>query len=224
MWERKEVKAKGKSAFKANYWKCVLVSFVLALITGATAGSYSGSGKNLNGGQIEFTKELITALLIVISIAFLISILIEILLRNPLKVGCYNFYKKNCVSPAKVDEMGFGFKSNYKNVVCTMFIKDLFLLLWSCLFIIPGIIKAYSYRMVPYILSDNPDMNATDAITKSREMMKGNKWRAFVLDLSFIGWVILGALTFGILLLFYVAPYKDSTDAELYHALKGNEQ
>lgn len=92
--------------------------------------------------------------------------------------------------------------------------------LWTLLFIIPGLIKSYSYRMVPYILSDNEDMSATEAITKSREIMNGNKWRAFVLDLSFIGWVFLSCITLGLVGIFYVAPYISATEAELYEAIK----
>ena len=83
-----------------------------------------------------------------------------------------------------------------------------------------GIIKAYSYRMVPYILKEHPELSGTKAITLSRQMMNGHKWNAFVLDLSFIGWIILSALTLGILHIFYVGPYIQATDAELYEALK----
>ena len=68
-----------------------------------------------------------------------------------------------------------------------MLLKDIFLCLWSLLFIIPGIIKAYSNAMVPYVLADNPELGAKEAITLSHKMMNGSKWRAFVLDLSFIG-------------------------------------
>ena len=120
--------------------------------------------------------------------------------------------------------LGRAFKPNWRGNVKTMFLRDLFLFLWSLLFFIPAIIKAYSYRMVPYILADHPEMSGTEVITLSRQMMNGSKWRAFVLDLSFIGWHILSALTMGILGIFYVTPYKCSTDAELYQALKNQIQ
>ena len=90
------------------------------------------------------------------------------------------------------------------------------------LFIIPGIVKAYAYRMVPYILKEHPELSGTQAITLSRRMMKGNKGDAFVLDLSFIGWILLSALTFGILHLFYVGPYIQATDAELYKVVRAD--
>ena len=78
----------------------------------------------------------------------------------------------------------------------------------------------YSYRMVPYIIKDNPELSATEVITRSREMMNGNKWRAFLLDLSFIGWILLCVITLGIAAFFWVGPYMSSTDAALYLELK----
>ena len=102
----------------------------------------------------------------------------------------------------------------------TMFLQGLFLVLWTLLFIVPGIVKAYAYRLTPYLLSEHPELTGTQAITLSRQMMKGHKWRAFVLDLSFIGWILLSVLTLGILTIFYVGPYMNATDAELYEAVK----
>ena len=94
------------------------------------------------------------------------------------------------------------------------------MMLWLLLFIIPGIVKIYEYRMIPYLLADNPDMSKQEAFRMSKAMMKGNKWRAFVLDLSFILWDILGVITLGIVSVLWVDPYKQQTDAALYNALK----
>ena len=101
-----------------------------------------------------------------------------------------------------------------------MFFRDLYTFLWSLLFIIPGIVKSYEYRMIPYILGENPDMNMEQAFAMSKQMMDGNKWNAFVLDLSFILWDLLGACTVGILNILYIEPYKRLTDAGLYQTLK----
>ena len=102
-----------------------------------------------------------------------------------------------------------------------MFLKSLFTFLWGLLFIIPGIIKSYSYKMVPYILADNPGISATEAITRSREMMNGNKGKAFLLDLSFFWWILLGIITCGLVGVFWTNPYIASTHAALYEELKG---
>lgn len=97
-----------------------------------------------------------------------------------------------------------------------MFLRNLFIFLWTLLLVVPGIIKHYEYLMVPYILAENPGMRREEAFLISKKMMMGQKWDTFVLDLSFIGWRILEGLTFGILGIFYVEPYIQSTFAELY--------
>ena len=87
---------------------------------------------------------------------------------------------------------------------------------------IGGIIKKYEYSMIPYILAENPTMGRKDAFFLSRQLMRGNKWRMFLLHLSFIGWSILSLLTFGILDFLFVNPYQTATDAELYMTLRKN--
>ena len=114
----------------------------------------------------------------------------------------------------------YAFSNGYMNVVKTMFLRGLFTFLWTLLFIIPGIIKGYEYRMIPYILAENPGIDSREAFAVSKQMMDGNKWAAFVLDLSFLGWQILSVFTCGILSVFYVNPYVYMTNAELYVALK----
>ena len=96
----------------------------------------------------------------------------------------------------------------------------LYTFLWSLLFIIPGIVKSYSYAMTPYILLDRPELSATDAIKESEKMMNGHKMELFILDLSFIGWILLSMLTCGVLIL-YVEPYMMATKSAFYLELKG---
>ena len=109
----------------------------------------------------------------------------------------------------------------YADRMLTLFLKVLFTFLWSLLFIIPGVIKTLSYAMVPFILcEDGVDAKKMDAITKSRQMMKGHKWRLFILYLSFFGWYILGALTLGILTILYVQPYVQQTLALFYDEIR----
>lgn len=230
MWNRKELKEKAKKAFKANYWKTVAVSLLFLIVGGGSVLTFtnsSGSGAEdfsaqLGGLSQEEIIAIAAAVLAGLAAVGTITFLIKIFLCNPLMVGCQKFYRENAESPANFGEVGAAFKKKYGNIVLTIFLRDLFLALWLLLFIIPGLIKAYSYRMVPYIIADNPEMSALDAITKSRVMMKGHKWNAFVLDLSFLGWLILSGLTAGILGIFYVNPYIFETDAELYLALKNN--
>lgn len=115
-----------------------------------------------------------------------------------------------------------GFKANLTNAIVASLLYNIFIALWSLLFVIPGIVKSYSYAMTFYILHDNPNLSANDAITESRRMMNGNKFRLFCLHLSFIGWILLSMLTFGILLL-WVIPYMQVAQAAFYQSLKGNK-
>lgn len=250
MWTRKELKSKGKSAFLVNYWKTVLVSFILFVIVGGAAGSVGGFGGQksssgiesaINNGSAQEAQEFgsdlydklgnldipteaifiiagVVGLIIIIGIA--IGLIINAFLVNPFEIGCKRFFTRNLNQKASISEITFAFDNNYLNNVKTTFFRDLYTMLWTLLFIIPGIVKNYEYRMIPYILADHPEMTMKDVFAKSKEMMKGQKWRAFVLDLSFIGWEILSFFTAGLLGLFYVSPYRNMTNAALYERLE----
>lgn len=101
----------------------------------------------------------------------------------------------------------------------TLLLLDAYTILWMFT-IVGGIIKSFSYILVPYIVAENPDISPNDAITLSRKMMNGHKWERFLLQLSFIGWDILGVFTLGILNVFYVNPYKESVYCEYYAKIR----
>ena len=161
----------------------------------------------------------VIVVLIVAAIVLAIGIALDVLLLNPVQVGINRFMVKSLDDTARIAEVGYTFDHNYKNGVKVMFFKDLYVVLWSLLFIVPGIYKAYQYRMVPYILGENPDMTYQEVQQRSKDMMDGQKWDAFVLDLSFILWHMLGGITCGLAEIFYVAPYVNLTDAALYSRL-----
>lgn len=172
----------------------------------------------------NFPAEL-KAILIVIAVitafvAFVLSIALVAFLINPLEVGCKRFFSRNLNQKANVSEITYAFDNNYLTIVKTTFLRDVYTLLWALLLVIPGIIKAYEYRMIPYILADHPEMTSKEAFAKSKQLMKGQKWNAFVLDLSFIGWEILSLLTVRILGVFFVDPYRNMTNAALYEKLE----
>ena len=96
---------------------------------------------------------------------------------------------------------------------------DLKTLLWLLLLIVPGVIKAYEYSMIPYLLAENPNLSASQAFSLSKQMTTGQKMDLFVLDLSFLGWIILGLICCGIGILF-VLPYPEATRAKVYLILK----
>lgn len=112
-----------------------------------------------------------------------------------------------------------GFKDDAGRNIIAGILLTIFEFLWGLLLVIPGVIKMYSYSMTYYILNDDANISANDAITKSRSMMNGHKWQLFCLDLSFIGWYIVGMICFGIGVL-WVAPYHEMARAHFYLELK----
>lgn len=157
---------------------------------------------------------------IVLIITALIGLLIRIFLHYPIMVGETRIYLESKNYPkTKIKRITFAFKKKrYLNCVKTILLMNIRQFLWNFT-IIGGIIKKYSYKMVTYIIAENPNIKAKDAIKISEEMMRGNKFKAFKLDLSFIGWYILQYATFGLLGI-VISPYYTATYTELYSCLR----
>lgn len=144
-----------------------------------------------------------------------------IFLLYPLEVGYYNAHHRLLVAGDN-DLSGNLFRiafDGYGRKVWGMFLVYLFTVLWSFLFIIPGIIKAFAYAMTPFILQDNPELSANEAIDRSQAMMKGHKFDLFYLYLGFLGWMILSIFTLGIGLL-WLMPYMTASIAAFYEDVK----
>ncbi len=288
MWERSELKEKGKASLKATYWKTVLVAIVATFVIGSGvggAGSASGvvvgsivtlggmapvtrtdvnqglvdrvEANRLDEGDVDgggdgraaasaeegatstpvaehrdspesadpaeiaavaLSIALLVCLVMLVTVAMLIAV--DILILGPLLVGTSRFFLRNLNQRAEVGECGRGFDRNYAENVKTLFFRELYVFLWSLLLVVPGIVKSYEYRMIPYLLADDPKLTREEAFAQSKALMDGNKWKAFVLDLSFLGWDLLSLATLGILDVFYVAPYRQMTYAALYEALR----
>lgn len=171
------------------------------------------------GGMFVAVVIGIVIFLVIFLVTFILIFAVDVFLFNPFSVGVSRFMLKSIDDRAEVREIAYGFDHSYKNVVKTLFHRDLQILLWALLFIIPGIYKKYQYRMVPYIMAEHSDMEYTSVLQMSKDMMNGHKWKAFVLDLSFILWHILGTITCGIVEIFYVQPYQQLTGAALYRRL-----
>ena len=242
MWTRSGLKARAKEVLRGNYWKAFLISLVIAFASGGggggggggsaswnQSGSWNqGGGSNWPFGNSPFSNTdsrfflIAGALLAVIGVVIAAGIAIRIFLGYPLEVGGRRYFVQSAQYFDNRRCFRFAFDGhNYLGIVGAMLLKGIFNFLWFLLFIIPGIVKGYAYSMVPYILADNPNIGARRAIELSNNMTQGHKFDMFVLDLSFIGWYLLGALAFGIGV-FFVAPYEDATKGELYLALRQN--
>lgn len=174
----------------------------------------------LEDGIDVFLIVFVIVILLVLLIVFLVMLPLDIFVLNPLSVGIRRFFVKNLKEPAQMKEICYAFDHGYKNCVKTEFFRKLYIFLWLLLLIVPGIIKSYEYQMVPYILGEQPDLEKERVFELSKTMMYGNKWKAFVLDLSFLGWYLLNGITLGILGIFYLNPYVEQTGAALYQTLK----
>lgn len=232
-WTRAELKSRAKAAVKMYYWKLVLVSLILSAITGGVTNAGRNGVKSSQGtsaGNIDVSgmiDGINPVAWLVASVAVLVILLLAIALRifalNVLVVGCKGFFSQSMTGEPEFQTIVNGFTGDYWNCVKTCFLRDLFVGLWSLLFVIPGVIKSYEYRMVPYLLAEHPEMGSSEVLARSKEMMAGNKWETFVLDLSFIGWALLGAITMGIVYIFWTSPYINTTEAALYHRLSGQD-
>ena len=144
---------------------------------------------------------------------------------TPLIVGgMYGLWQLYNLRPTTTNDLGRGYQQphlirNFVQIVLAV----VFIFLWTLLLVIPGIIKSYSYILVPFLLAD-PDVQEEDVITLSRKMMDGHKWELFVLQLSFLGWAILGLFTLNILNIFYTAPYYQLSLAGFYQVRKESFQ
>ena len=232
-WDRATLKGMAKKALMGSYWKSVLVGFLLMLCT-ATASSGTARGAEQAESQADagifdqltnnpYFGVIAMVIAAVALLAGIAGIALRILVMNPLEIGIRRYFMEDLYAPCELDRLTYGFKMNYVNGVITMLLRVVFIALWTLLLIIPGIIKSYEYRMVHYILQENPEIGWKEALQKSKEMMDGSKWQAFLLDLSFIGWALLSCLTCFLLGLFFLMPYKMNADAALYERLKAEK-
>ncbi len=193
---RQAIKAKGLSMFKQQYWPVVGILVLVALIA---AGA----------GSLNFIP--------VVGMAVTVIVLPFVTIGATwFSLGIYRGKE------AKVETVFEPF-NNFGHVLGGYWYMELFIFLWTLLFIIPGIIKSIAYSMTPYILVDQPDISATDALEESMRMTDGHKWEIFVFYLSFLGWAILSAITFGIVGIFYVYPYMSVSLAGIYEELKAEQ-
>lgn len=228
LWTRNELKGRAKFLLKQNYWYSVLAALIYTFLLGNGITSSFKAAMNKSGETgvyIHSSNPIVTfgiaaTIAIAVVIAFIVYLVLAYFLWNPMTVGCCKFFKNGRDGRQDVKDIFRMVRDCNKTVRMTMLLKTIYLTLWSLLFIVPGVIKGYEYAMVPYLLLDHPEMSRQEIFAESKRMMMGNKWDAFVLDLSFIGWHLLGACTFGILTILYVNPYQYYTEAELYHVLR----
>ena len=175
-----------------------------------------------NGGVDSEVGAFILASLPIIILASLFAAVIYFVLGSFIGVG-YAKFNLNLVDKKNAAfETLFEYFSYWKTTTIARLLRALYVFLWSLLFIIPGIVAGFSYAMTDYILAEDPELTADEAISQSKSIMMGNKWRFFCLQFSFIGWDILATLAFGIGHL-WLTPYKQAAYAAFYREVSGTE-
>lgn len=216
-------------------WTVAVITGLIASLLGAGASNGPELKINISGNGADVVFQLagqdiyntasgwnthLTGILVsgavFLTVAVLIMAVIYFLLGSVIEVG-YARFNLDLVDRQKEPEIGtlFGFFAHWKTTAAARFLQGFYVFLWSLLFIIPGIIARYSYAMTGYILAENPELAASEAIGRSKQMMAGNRFRLFCLELSFIGWDILCMLTMGIGNL-WLRPYKKAAAAAFY--------
>ena len=228
MLKSKELRRKAWDSLKGKYWMAFVVTIVTGLIC-SICNAFVSFGQNLSEvlnlvDPAEMDSTMVIGALVlngVVIISAIIGLLLGIFITSPVTVGLCNYFIKNTDSKPSFKDAFSGFKVKYGRNIGTLLLVGIKTVLWTLLFIIPGIIKTYEYAIIPYILADDPEISSKDAFKKAKQMMKGNKWRLFKLEFSFIGWFLLCVLTLG-LGTFFLIPYINAATAEFYVELKNN--
>lgn len=204
MWTRSLLKSNAKQALQERYWRSVGLCLLLSLL-----GIGYSFPRLTAQYRVTSSQMLIAAAISLCWAAFLI---------NPLTVGRNRYFMESRQSATPFSTVTSIFRTPYLNVVKVMLLTNLKIALGSLL-IIPGIYWSYCYMQVGYLMAENPYLTTGRAMELSKQMMDGEKWNTFVLQLSFIGWYLLCSITFGIGFIF-LEPYVQATFAELYAALR----
>lgn len=229
MWSRYQLKTAARNIMSRHYWELFAAALIYTLISGGAsslgelASNIASLPAIIAGSVSPYDVDSFTPFALIsgaIGIGSVIGIAVGVFLCAPLEVGCNRYFLESTQERLNFGNLFFPFTcGRYGNVVFVCFLRNLFTFLWTLLFIFPGIVKAYAYIMVPYLLSENPSLDYRRALAISEDMTRGHKWEMFVLDLSFLGWNLLGILACGIGVLF-VNPYYLSTHAQLYVTLR----
>lgn len=202
-----------------NNWGVAVGTTLVAMMLGGV-GSDGGFEIEVDLESVQISMEILMQLLPYIAVGSVSAILIAIFVSSAVSLGYQRFILNlhDGSTPEFKDLFSQFRKGSYMNAVLLSLLQGVYILAWSLLFIIPGIIATYSYAMAPYIMLDHPELTPNQCITASKRMMNGHKWELFCLSFSFIGWSILSAFTFGIGSLFLI-PYENTAFAAFYRNL-----
>ncbi len=228
-----DFRQRAREALRGNWFVAVIAAFIASLLGGISSGGGFSldftTTEDMTDAELEalmaqlgINEEILTTFLIIIGvfavIGFVYSI-VSLIVGSGVSVG-YAQLNLDIVDGDSVS-VGTVFSrfSQWKTALAARFLVGLRVLLWSLLFVIPGIIASYSYSVVNFVMADNPHMTAREAMAESKRLMKGNRWRFFCLSFSFFGWALLSVFTLGIGSL-WLTPYMQASFAAFYRQIK----
>jgi len=226
-----DFRAAARRALAGKWVLAVAAGLIVVLLGGASSGGprlkaeyHSGSGVHFTFGGVPLSPEAaawLAGALAMLTLAAVVVALVYLTIGGVVSVG-YARFNLDLIDGGSPELGGlFAYFPYFKTALCARLLTSLYIFLWTLLLIVPGIVAGYSYALVPFLLAEDPDLTAGEAIGRSKDMMSGNRWRLFCLDLSFIGWAILCLFTFGIGNLF-LKPYQEAARAAFYRDLSGS--
>ena len=228
-----DYRERARASLRNNWGMAVLVCFLGMLLGGISTGSavtvnYSlddgpsisimgvdSSTGHLSTDLSDYLTPGVLGLLTMATMILVVFALIKFVIGGAVELGiCAYFSKLALGMPADLNDE-FAYFKYFGKALGLRVVMYVFIFLWTLLFLIPGLIATYRYAMAPYILAEHPEMGIMEAIDASKQMMDGNKWSLFCLEISFIGWTLLSSLTLGIGDLF-LTPYMKMATAHFY--------
>ncbi len=221
MMRAKEFRTLARDTLCGKWGVAVAVCLVAGLLVSTVPSLFMGTS---TGDFVESIMSQDLEAMMVASTRYLsgtwIATIISFILSGIVNLGMSDFFTRMVKGEPIAFKQLFGHFKRIWDGICMTFMVGLFTYLWSLLFIIPGIIAAYRYAMVPFLMAEFPDLGVMDAIRESKRLMQGNKWRLFCLNFSFFGWALLCSLTFGIGNL-WLNPYMNTANAAFYLEVTG---
>ena len=217
--DERNTRAIAREKLRGNWGKSVLAGLLAYWLGGLIAGTGSINLNFVEDIAEELPAELLSVL-VTLAVSVLLVGIVNFIIGGTIQLGYAKFLLSQ--HDGKDYSVGDLFSQFHRfgTGFAQAFLRNLYIILWTLLFIIPGLIKTYSYAMTPFILADHPEMTAGEAITASRKLMDGHKGELFVLGLSFFGWGLLCVITLGIASL-WVTPYINAAYAAFYRRLTG---
>lgn len=225
-----DFRRRAREALKGHWFIAVIAGFIASLLGGltGTSGTFSTSSSSSGGdtvdpdfgitGSFDIDPEILSIIMVVIGVISVIVVVfsfVYMIIGGAVSIG-YASFNLDLIDEkdARVGSL-FDHFDEWKKAFVARILQSIYIALWSLLFIIPGIMASFSYVMVSYVMAENPELSAREALKESRRIMKGNRWRFFCMTFSFIGWNLLVVLTLGIASL-WVVPYEQAAIAAFY--------